>query len=90
MAGGVIENESLGASLLLLSFPLASSTSTPNPVNSEGRDAGRKIGTRQRVFRGSLEVPTSENTHARHTGKRGEPWKSERDVAFSKIVNGET
>lgn len=70
MAGGVIENESLGASLLLLSFPLASGTSAPNPVNGEGRDAGRKIGTRQRVFRESLEVPTSENTHARHTGKR--------------------
>ena len=84
MAGGVIENESFGASLLLLSFPLASGTSTPNSVHSEGRDAGRKIGTRQRVFRGSLEVPTSEHTHALNTGKREERWRNERDVAILK------
>ncbi len=90
MAGGVIENESLGASLLLLSFPLASGTSTPNSVHSEGRHAGRKIGTRQRVFRGSLEVPTSENTHALNTGKRGSVGRVNGEAVFLRIVKGET
>jgi hypothetical protein len=36
MAGAAIENEFWGASLPLVSFPLVSGTTAPNPVHSVG------------------------------------------------------